>query len=270
MVAFSISGVSTYVMVPAMSACFDLGHCAVEAARLRNVLLTHTHQDHCLGAIRHRSLREMWGSATSRIYLPQSCRDDFVATLAAFAKLEQREFDHEEVSASVIGVHSNTHFELSPRYQVHCFAVTHRIDSIGYRVVENRRKLKARYDGWSGEELGEAHRRGAELYDFKQHPVLTYIGDSTIETLQNTDDWGDTDVLFLECTHVGATDLAVSTKYGHTHLDQLVRLFEREPERFGRANIVLKHWSMRYSQDEVLRATRRLPPALAERITLLL
>lgn len=270
MKAFSISGVSTYVLVPAMNACFDLGHCAVEAARLRNVLLTHTHQDHCLGVIRHRSLREMWGNPPSNVYLPHACREDFLHTLRAFSRLEQREFDEQRVTGSVVGVSPGTVFSLSPRYEVECFAVAHRITSVGFRVIETRRKLKPEFVGLEGSVLGEAHRQGTVLYDFHKHPVFTYIGDSTIETLETEANWGDTDVLFLECTHVGSTDLSVSQKYGHTHLDQLVQLFRDDPKRFGRANIVLKHWSMRYSRDEVLRAFRRVPRALAERITLLL
>src|SRR5262245_54996933 len=39
--AFSISGLSTYVLVPSFDACFDLGHCSVEASHLRHVLLSH-------------------------------------------------------------------------------------------------------------------------------------------------------------------------------------------------------------------------------------
>jgi catechol 2,3-dioxygenase-like lactoylglutathione lyase family enzyme len=55
--AFSISGLATYVLVPALEACFDLGHCSVEASRVRNVLLSHVHQDHALGVVRHLALR---------------------------------------------------------------------------------------------------------------------------------------------------------------------------------------------------------------------
>lgn len=258
------------MLVPAMNACFDLGHCAVEAAKLRNVLLTHTHQDHCLGVIRHRSLREMWGNPPSHIYLPDESREDFLQTLEAFAKLEQRPFDREKAEDSVTGVSPGTVFSLSPKFDVECFAVNHRIVSVGYRVIETRRKLKPEYVGLAGNVLGEAHKRGEVLYNFHKQSVFTYIGDSTIATLETVPNWGETDVLFLECTHVGDTDPSVSAKYGHTHLDQLVKLFRRSPERFGRANIVLKHWSMRYSEQEIVRAFRHVPRELADRITLLL
>ena len=68
--AFSISGLATYVLAPAFDACFDLGHCPVEATTLRNVFLSHVHQDHAGGVPRHFSLRAMFGARPSRVYCP--------------------------------------------------------------------------------------------------------------------------------------------------------------------------------------------------------
>src|SRR3954464_10117914 len=89
--AFSISGLASYATVPTFDACFDLGHCSVEASHLRNVLLSHVHQDHALGVIRHLSLRAMTGARPSRIYLPAQSRDALVDVLRAQERLEQRE-----------------------------------------------------------------------------------------------------------------------------------------------------------------------------------
>jgi ribonuclease Z len=268
LVAFSISGVSTYVLAPAMDCCFDLGHCPVEAARLRNVLLSHAHQDHSLGAIRHRSLRQMWGDSPSKIFLPDESREDFLRALRAFEQLERRE-PVEDLEQWVVGVRPGDELALSKRLRVLAFDVQHRIASRGYTVLEQRRSLKPAYQGLPGTALGEARARGEELYDYRAHRALTYVGDSTIETLERQEGLGDCDVLFLEATHVGATDPAVSAKYGHTHLAELCALFRRRPEAFGRAHIVLKHWSMRYGRDELRAAFRAVPKALFDRVTVL-
>lgn len=268
LVAFSISGVSTYVMAPAMDACFDLGHCAVEAARLRNVLLSHVHQDHSLGVIRHRSLRQMWGDSPSKIYVPHESRDALISVLRAFEAMEKRE-PSPTLERDVIGVRAGETFALSKRLDVRAFDVAHRIESRGYTVIERRRSLKPELVGRPGVELREARERGEELYDYRAHRSLTYIGDSTLATLETVEDLGDCDVLWLEATHVGDTDPDVSAKYGHTHLDELVALFRKRPSVFGRAHIVLKHWSMRYGRDELHRAIARVPRALAARMTAL-
>jgi ribonuclease Z len=269
LVAFSISGVSTYVLAPAMDACFDLGHCAVEAARLRNVLLSHVHQDHSLGVVRHRALRQLWGKSPSKVYVPAESRDALVAMLRAVEAMEQRE-PSPTLEQDVIGVRAGETFALSKRLEVHAFDVVHRIASRGYTVIERRRSLKPQFVGASGRELRAARKRGEELYDICSHRTLTYLGDSTIETLASVANLGDCDVLWLEATHLGDTDPAVSAKYGHTHLDELVALFRERPELFGRAHIVLKHWSMRYGQNELRRAIDRIPRELASRMTALL
>src|SRR4051794_19591964 len=86
--AFSISGVATYVIVPAFEACFDLGHCPLEAVKLRNVFLTHVHGDHSTGALRHLALRTMLGAKTSRIYVPSEGAAALAAVFRAFERME--------------------------------------------------------------------------------------------------------------------------------------------------------------------------------------
>lgn len=268
LVAFSISGVSTYVLSPAMDLCFDLGHCAVEAARLKTVLLSHVHQDHSLGVLRHRSLRQMWGDSPSRVLVPDESREALIAVVRAVEQMEQRE-PSPTLERDIVGVRPGEVHALSKRWSVEVFDVTHRIASRGFTVIESRRSLAAPFVGQPGAELKAARERGEELYEYRSHRAITYVGDSTIETLERVHNLGDCDVLFLEATHVGDTDPAVSAKYGHTHLDELVELFRKRPERFGRAHIVLKHWSTRYRREDVARAIGRIPKALASRVTAL-
>jgi ribonuclease Z len=268
LVAFSVSAVSSYVLAPAMDCCFDLGHCPLEASHLRNVLLSHVHQDHSLGALRHRALREMRGESPSRIALPEESREDFIALVRALEKLERREPDP-DLEARVHGLKPGDVHALGSRRRARVFDVTHRIASRGYTVVEERRTLRAEYRGLPGPEIAAARERGEDIHELHEQRLLTYIGDSTIETLERVEDFGDCDVLFLESTYVGDTDVAVGRKYGHTHLNELRELFLSRPERFGRAHIVLKHWSTRYRREDILAAVRTLPGAFAERITVL-
>jgi hypothetical protein len=203
------------------------------------------------------------------VFVPEESREALVAVLRAVEAMEQRE-PSATLERDVIGVRAGESFALSKRLEVQAFDVTHRIASRGYTVIERRRSLKAQFSGAPGAELRAARERGEELYDYHSHRALTYVGDSTIETLTSVPDLGDCDVLWLEATHLGDTDPAVSAKYGHTHLDELVALFRKRPAVFGRAHIVLKHWSMRYGRDELHRAFAGVPRALASRMTALL
>ncbi len=265
--AFSISGLSTYVQVPAFDAVFDLGHCTVEASRMRNVVLSHVHQDHCLGVVRHLSLREMTGAKPPRIHVPAESRQALVDVLRAFERMEERAAA--DLDAIVRGVQAGETFALSGRYAVRAFDVVHRIASRGYTVIEKRRKLRPAYQGLSGAEIHAAGARGERLYDELEIDLLTYIGDSTLATLENHPEVGRSEILFLEATHLPGTGLEVSAKYGHTHLEELAALHRRRPESLASPHVVLKHFSMRYGPGEIRAALRALPEGLRERVTML-
>ncbi len=267
MEAFSISGLSSFVLVPAWDTCFDLGHCSVEASHLRQVVLSHVHQDHALGVVRHLALRSMTGARPSRIWLPAESREALVDLLRAQERLEHRApADLDDV---VHGVSPGETFSLGAHRKVRAFDVTHRIPSRGYTVLETRRKLKPAFLGLPGPAIREAHERGEDLYDHREVNVLTYIGDSTLDTLERHPEVGESEILFLEATHLPGTGREMSAKYGHTHLDELVELFHRRPQALASRHVVLKHFSMKYGKDDIRAAAAALPEGLRERVTVL-
>ncbi len=266
--AFSISGLASYVAVPAFDACFDLGHCSVASSQLRNVLLTHVHQDHSLGVIRHLALRRMMGHRPPRVYLPMESRAALLDVLRAYERMEEKE--PADLESIVHGVVAGETFALSQNRKVRVFDVVHRITSRGYTVIEDSRKLKAIYRDLPGEAIRDARERGEEIHDHREINRLTYVGDSTIETLENHPEIGESEILFLEATHLPGTSPEVSAKYGHTHLDELAALFARRPEALASPHIVLKHFSMKYDASQIRAALETLPAGLRERVTLLI
>jgi ribonuclease Z len=266
--AFSISGLATFVRVPSLDACFDLGECSVAAAATRNVLLSHVHQDHALGVVRHVALRAMTGQRPSRIFVPAESKDALLDVLRAFERLEQRE--PAELDAQVHGVLPGDVFDLGAHRSVRVFDVVHRIPSRGFTVTETRRKLKPTFVGLAAEVLREARARGEEIHDHREHDVLTYIGDSTLETLERHPEVGASEVLFLEATHLPGTSRAGTARYGHTHLEELADLARRRPEVLASPHVVLKHFSMKYGAAEIRASLRILPDELRARVTLLL
>jgi ribonuclease Z len=265
--AFSVSGLATYVLAPAFDACFDLGHCPAEGAQLRNVLLSHVHQDHAGGVHRHLSLRAMQSHRPSRVWCPAESAPALVELLRAWERLERRE--PADLDAVVRPVSPGDHFALQGRLSVRAFDVAHRIPSRGYTVVERRRKLRPEYRGLPGAEVHAARLRGETVADETEHDALTYIGDSTIETLRRHPEVGRSEVLFLEATHLPGTPLATSERWGHTHLEELAALFEERPEVFASPHIVIKHFSMKYGERDIAAARAALPRALRDRVTLL-
>jgi ribonuclease Z len=264
---FSISGLSTWIRVPAFDACFDLGHCTVEASHTRNVLLSHVHHDHALGVLRHIALREMTGARPSRIFVPEESRDALIEVIRAFHRMEQR--GPIELHAMITGVPANSTFALSRSREVRAFDVTHRIASRGFTIIEHRRKLRADLRGLPGEEIAAARARGETIDEHVVVEPFTYIGDSTIATLEAHPEIARSEVVVLEATHLPGTDRSVSARYGHTHLEELAELHARRPEILASPHIVLKHFSMKYGRREIIESARILPEDLRARVTFL-
>jgi ribonuclease Z len=264
---FSISGLSTWIRVPSFDAVFDLGHCTLEASHTRNVLLSHVHQDHSLGVLRHVALREMTGAKPSRIWVPAESRDALIEVFQAFHRMERRA--PADVASMITGVAAGETFSLSSTRKVRAFDVVHRIESRGYTVIEERRRLREEYVGLPGAAIGEARARGERVHDAFEVEPFTYVGDSTIATLEAHPEIGRSEVLFLEATHLPGTSAETSAKYGHTHLEELAELHARRPDVLASPNIVLKHFSMKYGRDEILESARILPEELRSRVTFL-
>src|SRR4029077_1826626 len=85
---FSISGLASYVQIPELGVCFDLGECPLSALSIDHVFLTHAHGDHARCLPRHWQLRRMVGNAKpAAYYLPETIRagcEGWIRAEAAF------------------------------------------------------------------------------------------------------------------------------------------------------------------------------------------
>jgi ribonuclease Z len=265
---FSRSGLATYVLVPELDACFDLGHCDPAAAGLSHVLLSHVHHDHAGGLVRHLRLRALSGARPPRVYVPAESRDDLLHTLRAHERMERAA--PQDLDSVVRGVSPGDSFPLSSRYSVRAFDVRHRAPSRGYTVTETRRKLKPAYLGLPGPEVGRLVQQGVQVADLTTHDLLTYVGDSTVETLHLHPELGRSEILLLEATYLPPDPTSAAARYGHTHLSELVDLHLRHPETLASPYLVLKHFSLKYGESQVRQALQALPDGLRQRTTALL
>mgnify|MGYP003393585261 FL=1 len=265
---FAISAVANYVMVPALKAVFDLGHCHMGAVSLPNVFLTHVHKDHMAGLPVWFCLREMQGMDPGRVILPECDLDRMVALMESYDRLEGESTYNRR--PQFLGVRNGDVVPLGKNNQVKVLDVTHRIPSVGYTVVETRRKLREDLQGKTSAEIMAAKARGEDINVVVTHPVFTYIGDSTIDTYLRHPEVGESDVLVIESTYIGNEDRPLAAKHGHTHLDELVDLWRTHPNTLGNKAIVLKHFSTRYDLADIYTTLAKLPEGLRERVTALL
>lgn len=267
--AFSISALSTYVLVPEMNCAFDMGDCPLDAVPLDHVFVTHAHGDHARCLLRHDSLRRLMAMAPATYYIPQQTEEGFHALAEAWRMLENvkpANFEPPHFQPLRPGDEVWLHRQLAAR----CFSVSHTLPSLGYTLFDVRKKLRPEYQGRPGQELAELRRQGVDFEQEVWVPRLTFIGDSTIDTLYREPHVGASRILFLEVTFLLEDERELARRRGHTHLDELVAFLHECPDVLQNEHIILKHFSMRYDRKTIRETLHdRLPAAFMERVHVL-
>lgn len=271
---FSISGLATWLMVPELDVLFDAGECPLAALPINHVLLTHAHGDHARCLNRHVQLRRMVGIPTDATYfLPEAIREGCEAWLRAEARFEGVP-DDEVVLPPLRGLRPDEGPVPLPRrreLRVRPFPVTHRVPSLGYTVLASRKKLLPAYAALPGPEIARLRREGVVVQEERLEPQLTFIGDCVERSLLDEAHIWDSRVLVIEATFLAPGEEGLAEDKGHTHLAGVARALEHLGERVRCEHIVLKHFSMRYSAEEIRQHVDRLiPPPLRPRVELLL
>jgi ribonuclease Z len=267
--AFSISALSTYVLVPELNCAFDMGDCLLDAVPLERVFITHAHGDHTRCVLRHESLRRLMGMEPARYYVPHQTIEGFKQLAQAWRALENVRERHPLPQFEPLRAGDTVwlHRQLAAK----AFLVNHTLPSLGYTLFDVRKKLKAEYQGRPGPELARLRKEGVVFEDELWVPRLTFIGDSTIETLYRERHVGQSRILFLEVTYLLDDDRELARQRGHTHLEDVLQFLNECPDVLQNPHIVLKHFSMRYERGLILHTLKaKLPAAFLERCHILI
>jgi ribonuclease Z len=275
LMGFSISGLATYVQVPELDVCFDMGECPLSAVPVRHVLLTHAHGDHARCLLRHRALRGMLGIPGDPVYfLPATITDAFVAVARADAAFEGVA-DADFIAPPLVPLSATSPLQPLPHRKntfVRAFDVDHRgVPSLGYTLIERRKKLRAEYADRPGAEIGALRKQGIDVSFDVDIPLITFIGDCVATTLRVEDHIWRSQVLVIEATYVDPADRSMAAAKGHTHIDELGEILAERGPSVLPDHIVLKHFSMKVTHAEVVQAIERAIPAFArDRVRVLL
>ena len=86
---FSASGLATYIQLPGLDMCFDMGECPMSAVPLNHIFLSHAHGDHARCLLRHRALRGLMGlPGDATYYVPAHLAEPLRQLALAEARFE--------------------------------------------------------------------------------------------------------------------------------------------------------------------------------------
>lgn len=270
---FSISGLSTYLQTPELDFVVDLGECPLSAVPINHVFLTHAHGDHARCLMRHHSLRKMTGIARDAVYyIPENIAENAKAWIKAEAMFEnvpEYKFRYPEIYP--VAPNKKIHLAYRKDLALEAFHVDHSIPSMGCTLFRYKKKLRKELLSSTPEELIAKRASGEEITIDLYEPLITFMGDCKIESLTKRPEIFDSEYLVLECTFIDDEDEEMAHSKSHSHLNEIIKVLESMGEKMRCKNIILNHFSMKYSEKHILSAVeKKVPSFLKDKVKVLL
>ncbi len=259
---YSVAGEETVIIAPELDCAFDIGKCPREALTVNHVLLSHGHMDHIAGLPYYFSQRDFQGIANGTALVEESLVEPLENLMRAWGEVEGHVPPHR-----IVPMRDGEDYEIRRGLVARAFAVRHLRNSLGYSVVDVRKKLKEEYLGLSGPEIVELKKKGVEITNRVEVPLVAFLGDTGKCNYSHLPHVAKAKVLLLECTFFDE-DHAKRARLGkHLHVNDLPEVLEgMDNER-----IVIIHVTRRTHMGQArkrLRAT--LPKDILKRVTFLM
>lgn len=259
---FSLAGEETVITLPELNVAFDVGRAPRELVSIDHVCLSHGHMDHSAGLAYYFSQRAFQG-------LPPGCvlvHHRLVGAIGDLLQVYGRIEGHVS-PGRIVGVDEDEDFTIRRDLVVRPFRVRHGGPSLGFSVIEVRKKLKPEYADLSGQQIVALKKKGETVEYRLEIPRVAYCGDSAVGGYLDLDHVSNAEVVIVECTFFEPDHVERARQGQHTHLDDLPELYERVKS----PNVVISHLTRRTGIREAKRMLARvLKPADIQRTIILM
>ena len=235
---YSVAGEETVIAMPQLDVCFDIGKAPDQIIPVNNVLLTHGHMDHAAGLAYYLSHRNFCGQQPGTVLTPEVLVDPINTIVNAWGKL-----DGQHVPANIIGVKPGDEYKIKPNLFARVFPTKHSRGSVGYTVIEKRKKLKEEYLQLNGKQIVELKKQGVEIDNQIEIPLVSYLGDTTYADYAAIDYVSKSRILITECTFYIDEHIERAKAGRHMHIDEFTPLMDRMENEY----IVITHLTQRIS-----------------------
>ncbi len=261
-IGYSVAGEETVVAVPQLDVCFDVGKAPDQIIPINNILLTHGHMDHAAGIAYYLSQRNFCGISTGTILAPKNLLPPMKEIINAWSRL-----DGNKIPANLVGVKPGDEYRIKPNLFTRVFPTKHSRGSVGYTVIEKRKKLKTEYKGLTGPQIVELKKQGVEIDYPLEIPIVTYLGDTQYVDFSQLKYIAESKILIAECTFYEGEHSGRAEAGRHMHIDEFAALLDK----MNNEHIIITHITQRTPMREIQKILKdALPKDKYDRITLLM
>jgi len=241
-IGYSVAGEETVVAMPQLDVCFDIGKAPDQIIPINHVLLTHGHMDHAAGIAYYLSHRNFCGQSPGTILAPENLLDPMRKIIDAWNLL-----DGNKIPANLVGVKPGDEYQIKPNLFARVFPTKHSRGSVGFTVIERRKKLKSEFSELNGPQIVEMKKQGIEIDYRLDIPIATYLGDTQYVDFSQLDYIVSSKILIAECTFY-ETDHAGRAEAGrHMHINEFAELLEK----LDNEHVVITHTTLRTPMHEI-------------------
>lgn len=251
-IGYSVAGEETVVAMPQLDVCFDIGKAPDQVIPVNNVLLTHGHMDHAAGIAYYLSQRNFCGMSAGTILAPQNLLKPIKDIISAWSRL-----DGNPIPAKLVGVQPGDEYRIKPNLFAKVFPTKHSRGSVGFSVIERRKKLKSEYIGLTGPQIVELKKKDVEIDYPMEIPIVTYLGDTQYVDFSQLPYITESKILIAECTFYEGEHTNRAEAGRHMHIEEFVTLLKK----LRNEHIIVTHTTQRTPMREIRKILRKALPA---------
>ena len=259
---YSVAGEETVIGLPQLDVCFDIGKAPDQLISMNHVLLTHGHMDHAAGIAYYLSHRKFNGMSEGTVLTPPNTVKHIRAILDAWGQL-----DGNRIPAKIVGVQPGDEYPIKPNQIARVFPTKHTRGSVGFTVIETRKKLKPEYHGLTGPQIVELKKQGVAIENPMEIPLVSYLGDTSYVDFSQLDYVSKSKILIAECTFYEDEHIERADAGKHMHIDEFGPLLERMENE----HIIITHLTHRTNVVEARKVLeKRLPGEVFRKVIILM
>ena len=250
-IGYSVAGEETVVAVPQLDVCFDIGKAPDQIISINHILLTHGHMDHAAGIAYYLSHRNFCGMSAGTILAPQNLLQPIREIINAWGRL-----DGNKIPVNLVGVKAGDEYQIKPNLFARIFPTKHSKGSVGFSVIEKRKKLKSEYTGLTGPQIVELKKQGVKIDYPLEIPIVSYIGDTQYVDFSQLKYIAESKILIAECTFYEDEHSGRAEAGKHMHIDEFTTLLKN----LRNEHIVVTHTTLRTPMREIRKILKNALP----------